>query len=163
MNSNVKNSIFILHKLHYTPALFCRLDDRKNTRLESVRNRNWPSGMYSVGSISQTLRNKLLAQLTPWPLRATGILFFLTLSPLSHMFVSKKFNKENDHQLKNFLIKEILHVNTIENMWRTVSLLMLEWTGFILSASHSHFRSDIKSFMNYSRWSEVANILTNEN
>lgn len=79
------------------------------------------------------------------------------------MLVSKKFNKENDHQLKNVLIKEILHVNTIENMWRTVSLLMLEWTGVILSASHSHFRSDIKSSMNYSRWSEVANILTNEN
>ena len=98
------------------------------------------------------------------------------------MLVSKKFNKENDHQLKNVLIKEILHVNTIENMWRTVvlikeilhvntienmwrtvSLLVLEWTGFILSASHSHFRSDIKSSMNYSRWSEVANILTNEN
>ena len=70
-------------------------------------------------------------------------------SPESHMKVTRI--KEMNHQLKNFLIvKQILFVNTLRNLWWTVGricIMILECKG--LNKNQDHFRPVSSNHVGY--------------
>ena len=75
---------------------------------------------WQKGILSQSCNSIL----TLWSLRMTSIQFLLTISPL------KVTRKGSDHRLKKLLIvKQILLVSALQNVWRTVWRILMLMIG----------------------------------